>query len=139
MIDQQLARLRTHRSNIQRYRNLLKTNLTELERQFVEKRLIEEQSNLECLAASHPQWLRAKGAAEEWPQVIRQQFLFGVFLMKYRGIEYAVIQEVDRGTWTWTVNLIDETAESGLRKSREGALTAVALTIDRWIARRGWR
>jgi hypothetical protein len=55
MIDQQLARLRTHRSNIQRYRYLLKTNLTELERQFVEKRLIEEQSNLECLAASLPQ------------------------------------------------------------------------------------
>ena len=38
MIDQQLARLRTHRSNIQRYRNLLQTSLTELERQFVEKR-----------------------------------------------------------------------------------------------------
>jgi hypothetical protein len=55
MIDQQLARMRTHRSNIQRYRNLLKTNLTELERQFVEKRLTEEQSNLESLAASLPQ------------------------------------------------------------------------------------
>ena len=50
MIDQQLARLRTHRNNIQRYRNLLQTNLTELERQFVEKRMIEEQSNLESLA-----------------------------------------------------------------------------------------
>ena len=34
MIDQQLARLRTHRSNIQRYRNLLQTSLTELERRF---------------------------------------------------------------------------------------------------------
>ena len=51
MIDQQLARLRAHRSNIQRYRNLLQTSLTELERQFVEKRLTEEQSNLESLAA----------------------------------------------------------------------------------------
>jgi hypothetical protein len=57
--------------------------------------------------------------------------------MKYRGIECAVIQDVDRGTWSWTVNLINET-ESGLRKSREGALTAVVLTIDRWIARRNW-
>ena len=54
MIDQQLARLSTHRSNIQRYRNLLKTSLTELERQFVEKRLTEERSNLESLAASLP-------------------------------------------------------------------------------------
>ena len=48
--DQQLARSRAHSSNIQRYRNLLQTNLTELERQFVERRLIEEQSNLESLA-----------------------------------------------------------------------------------------
>jgi hypothetical protein len=59
------------------------------------------------------------------------------FFMKYRDIEYAVVQEVDRGTWRWTVNLIDGTAESGLRKTREGALTAVVLTIDRWIARKG--
>jgi len=58
--------------------------------------------------------------------------------MKYRGIDYAVIQDVDQGTWRWTVNPIDGTAESGLRKSREGALTAVVLTIDRWIARRNW-
>ena len=55
MIDQQLARLRTHRSNIQRYRNLLKTSLTELERQFVQKRLTEEQSNLESLTNSPSQ------------------------------------------------------------------------------------
>ena len=54
MIDQQLARLRTHRSNIQRYRNLLQTSLTELERQFVQKRLTEEQSNLESLATPFP-------------------------------------------------------------------------------------
>jgi hypothetical protein len=59
--------------------------------------------------------------------------------MKYRGIEYAVIQDVDLGTWRWTVNPIDGTAESGLRETREGALTAVILTIDRWIARRKWR
>jgi hypothetical protein len=47
MIDQQLARLRTHRSNIQRYRNLLKTSLTELERQFVQKRLTEERGGFD--------------------------------------------------------------------------------------------
>ena len=46
--------LRTHRNNIQRYRHLLQTSLTELERQFVEKRLTEEQSHLERLAASLP-------------------------------------------------------------------------------------
>jgi len=36
-------------------RNLLQTSLTELERQFIEKRLTEEQTNLESLAASIPQ------------------------------------------------------------------------------------
>jgi len=54
MIDRQLARLRAHRSNIQRYRNLLQTSLTELERQFVKKRLTEEQSNLESVVNSLP-------------------------------------------------------------------------------------
>lgn len=54
MIDQQLTRLRTHRSNIQRYRNLLQTSLTELERQFVQRRLTEEQSNLERVVTSLP-------------------------------------------------------------------------------------
>jgi hypothetical protein len=44
MIEQQLARVRAHRSNIQRYRNLLQTSLTELERQFVEKRLAENRT-----------------------------------------------------------------------------------------------
>jgi hypothetical protein len=62
MIDQQLARLRSHRSNIQRYRNLLKTSLTELERQFVQKRLTEEQSNLESLATSLPDDFRGSKA-----------------------------------------------------------------------------
>jgi hypothetical protein len=55
MIDQQAARMRTHRNNIERYRNLLQTNLTEVERQFVERRLTEEQSHLDSLVASLPQ------------------------------------------------------------------------------------
>jgi len=54
MIDQKLAGLRTHRTNIQRYRNLLQTSLTDLEHQFVQKRLTEEQSNLESLANPFP-------------------------------------------------------------------------------------
>jgi hypothetical protein len=39
MIDEQLARLRTHRDSIGRYRRLLQTKLTDLERQFIERRL----------------------------------------------------------------------------------------------------
>jgi hypothetical protein len=62
MIDQKLAGLRTHRTNIQRYRNLLQTSLTDLEHQFVQKRLTEEQSNLENLAKSLPNDFRGSKA-----------------------------------------------------------------------------
>jgi hypothetical protein len=54
MIDENFARLRTHRSNIQRYRHLLETSLTDLERRFIAKRLAEEQSAIETLSASMP-------------------------------------------------------------------------------------
>jgi hypothetical protein len=52
MIEENFARLRTHRNNIQRYRQLLETKLTGLERQFIEQRLSEEQSAIESLAAA---------------------------------------------------------------------------------------
>ena len=52
MIDEKLARLRTHRNNISRYRRLLNTRLTDFEREFIEKRLSEERSAMERLAAS---------------------------------------------------------------------------------------
>ena len=53
MLDERLVRLRTHRNNIARYRRLLKTNLTDLERQFIERRLSEEQSEFELLSAGN--------------------------------------------------------------------------------------
>ena len=52
MIDDKLALLRTHRNNIGRYHRLLKTELTQFERQFIERRLSEERSAMEKLAAS---------------------------------------------------------------------------------------
>ena len=52
MTDGKLVRLRNHRNNIARYRRLLKTKLTELERQFIETRLSEEQSDLDRLQGS---------------------------------------------------------------------------------------
>jgi hypothetical protein len=71
MIDQQLARLRTHRSNIQRYRNLLQTSLTELERKFVEQRLTEEQSNLESLTTPLPNDFRGSNAGHFGQRLVR--------------------------------------------------------------------
>lgn len=52
MLDEKFARLRTHRNNIHRYRRLLNTELNELERRFIEKRLSEERSAMENVAAS---------------------------------------------------------------------------------------
>jgi hypothetical protein len=52
MTDEKLALLRTHRNNVSRYRRLLKTNLTELEREYVECRLSAEQLAIETLAGS---------------------------------------------------------------------------------------
>ena len=44
MIDESFSLMRAHRDNIARYRKLLKTSLTNLERHFLERRLSEEQS-----------------------------------------------------------------------------------------------
>ena len=52
MMDDKFALLRTHRNNIDRYRRLLKTQLTELERRFIEKRLSEEEAAMDQVAAA---------------------------------------------------------------------------------------
>jgi hypothetical protein len=53
MMDENIACLRTHRNNIARYRRLLQTKLTDLERQFIERRLSEEQSEYERFGGRH--------------------------------------------------------------------------------------
>ncbi len=50
MLDEKLALFRAHRNNIHRYRRLLKTKLSDLERQFVERRLAEEEAILDDLS-----------------------------------------------------------------------------------------
>ena len=52
MLDEKLARIRAHRNNIHHYRRLLKTRLSQLERNFIERRLVEEKSALDELAAA---------------------------------------------------------------------------------------
>lgn len=49
MLDADLARISAHRNNIQRYRRLLRTRLSDLERHFIESRLAEEQIVLDAL------------------------------------------------------------------------------------------
>jgi hypothetical protein len=50
MIDPKVASLRSHSNNISRYRGLLRTNLSDLERQFIERRLNEERMAMEAPA-----------------------------------------------------------------------------------------
>jgi hypothetical protein len=49
-IDYTTARMQTHRRNIRRYSHLLATPLTDLERQYLHKRIAEEQAELDRLA-----------------------------------------------------------------------------------------
>jgi hypothetical protein len=56
--------------------------------------------------------------------------------MEYRGTKYTVVQDIGRDAWIWTVDLDERTTESGRQKDGEAALTAVILTIDRWLARK---
>ncbi|UPT83847.1 hypothetical protein HAP41_0000025925 [Bradyrhizobium barranii subsp. apii] len=50
--DEKLARLRAHRNNVHRYRRLLSTRLSDLEREFLMKRLSEEQIAIDALSTT---------------------------------------------------------------------------------------
>ena len=54
MFEENLVLLRTHQKNIQRYRRLLETSLTDFEREYIGKRLSEEHSAIEMLSAKAP-------------------------------------------------------------------------------------
>jgi len=56
MIDFDAAQMRGHRRNIERYCRLLATELTDLERQYLHKRIAEEHAQLERLSTQkrHP-------------------------------------------------------------------------------------
>jgi hypothetical protein len=51
MFEQNLARIRTHRNNIHHYRRLLRTELSDLERNFIDRRMADEQAALDALVA----------------------------------------------------------------------------------------
>src|SRR4029453_18021724 len=49
MNSHNVERLRAHQNNIRRYRRLLATHLTDLERSYIERRLNEEQTSVEAI------------------------------------------------------------------------------------------
>jgi hypothetical protein len=53
-MDERSARLRTHQKNINRYQGLLKTKLSEAEKQYLQKRLSEERIAIAMLDVPNP-------------------------------------------------------------------------------------
>ena len=47
-MDSRIVRLRTHQKNIDCYEGLLETNLSEVERQYIEKRMSEDAWRWPC-------------------------------------------------------------------------------------------
>ena len=64
MMKDRIARLRAHKQNIDRYQSLLATNLSELELQFLQKRLSEERIALAMIEEMSPM-----GSSEQPPEV----------------------------------------------------------------------
>ncbi|WOH79036.1 hypothetical protein RX327_24350 [Bradyrhizobium sp. BEA-2-5] len=54
LFDRRLEQLRAHRNNIHRYRRLLQTRLSDLEREFIERRLAEEVTAMQGVVADIP-------------------------------------------------------------------------------------
>jgi hypothetical protein len=64
MIDKSLAQLRARCRNINRYRSLLQTSLTEFERDFIERRIVEEEAAVSALAfEASPPDIQPRGTA----------------------------------------------------------------------------
>jgi hypothetical protein len=55
MVDLRTATMQGHRQNIERYCRLLATDLTDLERQYLHKRIAEEHAQLQGLEKSQPE------------------------------------------------------------------------------------
>jgi hypothetical protein len=56
--------------------------------------------------------------------------------MQYRGKHSLVVQGIEPGSWKWTVELDERTAESGEAKTRGLAISAVVLLVDKLLARK---
>jgi hypothetical protein len=53
--------------------------------------------------------------------------------MEYRGIEYSVVQGIERGVWKWSVNLDKSNIKSGQADSKRAAIIAVWRLIDKTL------
>ena len=55
--------------------------------------------------------------------------------MEYRGVEYTVVQGIERGVWKWSVSLGDpKMIKVGQAKNKQDAVVAVEHAIDKVLA-----
>lgn len=71
MHDEAAVRIFAHRQNIRRYKALLPTKLTVLERAFIDRRIAEEESEIRQLSAGN----NGHGASIERPRLIESASL----------------------------------------------------------------
>jgi hypothetical protein len=50
--------------------------------------------------------------------------------MRYRGVEYTVVQGIERGVWKWSAS-VEGVIVMGNEQTRSGAVTAAEKAIDR--------
>jgi hypothetical protein len=54
--------------------------------------------------------------------------------MEYRGVEYTIVQGIERGTWRWTVSLGNSVSKSGKVIGKPEAVAQATRVIDRALA-----
>ena len=55
--------------------------------------------------------------------------------MRYRGVEYTVVQGIERSVWKWSVS-VEGVVVTGNEQTRSAAVTAAEKAIDRTIKMR---
>jgi hypothetical protein len=55
--------------------------------------------------------------------------------MKYRGVEYAVVQGIERGVWKWSAS-VEGVVVTGNEQTRPAAVIAAEKAIDRMLVGR---
>jgi hypothetical protein len=105
MIDENLARLRAHRNNVHHYRRLLATQLTDLERTYIERRLSEEQAAMAALSDGRfPLPCRRTGSRLRHPPKRAVMFDVDAFVIRghqkvidyYRWLRDSTVSDVER-------------------------------------------
>ena len=56
--------------------------------------------------------------------------------MEYRGLEYTIVQGIERGTWRWTVSLGNNISKSGQALGKENAVTKATRVINEALAQK---